>query len=293
MMLNDPAVEGYGGSDLEPSFPPVFLHGNFDLDRPDGPNGPGGSERTLHLRIPNLFGSSSERNSNAFASLEASSASGSDLSGVSGVSNASGGAGIRESRLSFVLQYSYRPKPASPPSGLDGNYRLVDPWPDVSTKTSPALLADYIEYDYLHSCLLLHFQDQVVREKASTINAWLDARCLQAGSSLQGRKEAAAFYLSARKFLPILVSLSPLEVWVPLLPQKDPKRIYCSLANILSLEPSGDAQKNRCRIRFRDGLLLEGLERKRTERILVQAYKFILMLYSSQSSQYASDMLLS
>lgn len=59
-----------------------------------------------------------------------------------------------------------------------------------------------------------------MREKASTINAWLDARCLQAGSSLQGRKEAAAFYLSARKFLPILVSLSPLEVWVPLLPQE-------------------------------------------------------------------------
>lgn len=140
---------------------------------------------------------------------------------------------------------------------------------------------NFVVYDYLHSGVKLHADTETRFEKASSLHAWLNLRCLKAGTSVDGAKASASLLLDSRRHLPILVSLHPLELWMI---DRDPENrvVLINFAHISSIETT---QKNRCRIRFADGFCMESANAKQTERIFLAAQKFLRRVYSSQSSQ--------
>lgn len=160
---------------------------------------------------------------------------------------------------------------------------------------------DYLYYDYLHSSVCLCSKHQTQRIHASSLASYLNEICLQHGSTLQGRKEAYAHLMHQNKFIPVLVSLSPLLFYLPDSSLHDPALRWISYEQIEEIIPvsvknretdkermdsvlNNTAQKNRCIVRFRDGLELP-LQAARIQRVYFKASVYLKLLYSSQSSQ--------
>lgn len=166
--------------------------------------------------------------------------------------------------------------------------KRIDPFEQVRIRNADTISvsqADYVSYDYLHGCVILHAQKASRQDPARSLHTWLNLRCMQGGSSLAGRREAAASLLGARKHLPVLVCANPLEIWIPCPDEGGETSCYLNFSRIACIEPVGKAQKNRCRICFADGLSLERTGRRQIERILIYAKRLEAMLQSSQSSQ--------
>lgn len=164
--------------------------------------------------------------------------------------------------------------------------------------------ADYIDYCYADSTLSLHFAESTLKKHALSMENWLAKRCETFKSTLARRRQIAASLLGTRKFLPVIVRLRPLEMWIPDGAIDCTDMRYLNFSQILSIErcprialqsnaaASHDAsskdfsaQKNRCVIRFRDGLSIESSNFTQIERIFLQAKRLGSLLYSSQSSQ--------
>lgn len=156
-------------------------------------------------------------------------------------------------------------------------------------------LCDYLYYDYAKSAVCLKSESSSIWQKAASLQSWLNAACLANGSTLEGRRRAFTHLMGQRKFIPVLVSLDPLELYLPDAAIHDAGIRYLSFGEIASIDPvrtegktgafgSRKAEENRCRITFKDGLSLS-FEGVRMQRLYDRAKLYIRLLYSSQSSQ--------
>ncbi len=78
-----------------------------------------------------------------------------------------------------------------------------------------AAQADYFDYCYADSTLSLHSAKCTQKTHALSMENWLAKRCEAFKSTLVKRRRLAASLLGTRKFLPVIVRLRPLEMWIP------------------------------------------------------------------------------
>lgn len=130
---------------------------------------------------------------------------------------------------------------------------------------------NYIYYDYLTSQVAGIKEESIDYIKSSSIHNYLNTRCLQHGSTLQGRKESFKYLVHQTKFIPILICQDPLELYFPTSALKDPDCIWINYAQIDHIEK----QEKKCVIIFKDQTHLVCDHAKRIEHILIKIRFFL------------------
>lgn len=142
---------------------------------------------------------------------------------------------------------------------------------------------NYMNYDYLHACVRLHFAGGQMEVRAPSLNSYLNGLCQQAGSCLKTARQVYTRRMRQRKYIPVLIQLQPPLLFLPSTSVKTDSLCYVNFARIAAIEE--DKEKNRCIITFVDGLQLKTENYRRMERNYLNAEWYLARLYSSQSSQ--------
>lgn len=130
---------------------------------------------------------------------------------------------------------------------------------------------DYLYYNFKTSQVAKVNEKETTYQTASTITKYLDTRCLQNGSSLQGRKDSFSFLTNQKKFIPIVVSIDPVEIYFPTLAIQDPD---CKWINYASIEKI-KYKKKTCTFYFKDGACLDCLYPERMKQIMRSIYLYL------------------
>lgn len=94
-------------------------------------------------------------------------------------------------------------------------------------------MTNYMYYDYANSKVAKIKEDQIEYENARSMKSYFDKQCLENGSTLEGRKRSFIYLVHKKKFIPITISLSPLRIYFPTAPIKDPS---CKWVNFSSIK---------------------------------------------------------
>ena len=83
-------------------------------------------------------------------------------------------------------------------------------------------MTNYMYYDYANSKVAKIKEDKIEYENARSMKSYFDKQCLENGSTLEGRKRSFIYLVHKKKYIPITISLSPLRIYFPIAPIKDP-----------------------------------------------------------------------
>lgn len=130
---------------------------------------------------------------------------------------------------------------------------------------------NYFYYQYATSQVCCIQEDKKKYITNSSNHHFLNTKCLENGSTLSGRKEAFKHHTNTHKFIPIVVSLDPLEIYFPTKAQKDPECIWINYASIHHIE----YHNKKCMIYFKDHTSLECENPERIKNTLHQIYRYL------------------
>lgn len=107
-------------------------------------------------------------------------------------------------------------------------------------------MPNYFYYNYLTSKICEVKEDESTYVSSSNMNTYLNALCLENGSTYLGRKEAFRYQMRQKKFTPIYVSKDIL--YFPTESLKNPNCVWINYHEIESIEYKEKA----CNIFFKD-----------------------------------------
>ncbi len=90
----------------------------------------------------------------------------------------------------------------------------------------------YLNYEWKNSRICINTDQGKEYRTSRSISAFLNNRCIQEGSTLEGRREAFAQVMTARKHIPILTSIRRRELFMPFGLCSSPETIWINLAAI-------------------------------------------------------------
>ena len=133
---------------------------------------------------------------------------------------------------------------------------------------------NYLYYEYAQSKICLIQEDQACYKTARSVQNYLNEKCLQNGSTLEGRKKAFAYQMNAKKFIPIVVNVEKEEVYFPTKSRKDANCIWINYANIKKV----DYTKTTCTIHFKDFSILECENPQRIRHSIHLIFRYLQIL---------------
>ena len=132
---------------------------------------------------------------------------------------------------------------------------------------------NYFYYEYAQSAICQIKEDEKEYRYARSSNSFINEKCLNHGSTLQGRKEAFMYQMNIKKFVPIVVSLHPVEIYLPTTSKSNYECIWINYANIDHVE----YEKKKCTLYFKDHTLLECENPQRMKKIIKMIFRYIQM----------------
>lgn len=130
-------------------------------------------------------------------------------------------------------------------------------------------MPNYFYYNYLTSKVCEVKEDVSEYIPCSNINTYLNTKCLENGSTIQGRKEAFRYQMHQKKFTPIYVSKDVL--YFPTGSQKDPNCTWINYHEIESIE----YKEKTCHILFKDHTCLVCLHPLRIQNSIRLIQRFL------------------
>ena len=135
-------------------------------------------------------------------------------------------------------------------------------------------MCDYLFYSYPKSCVIQVSQDQCAEIPAASIRSWMEEQAIFHGSTLKGRKDAFAATMKVRKFLPAILCLDRVSIFVPEdCTGKDETR-WISWQSIEKIQYTSD----RAIVFFKDGLVLDLKHPRRIRRICDNIYLYVRLM---------------
>lgn len=107
----------------------------------------------------------------------------------------------------------------------------------------------YLNYEWDNSCVCINTDKGKEYRSCRSVSAFLNMRCKQEGSTLQGRREAFAQIMTARKHIPVLTSIRRNELFMPFGLCSSPNTIWINLGAIKDYHP----KESETYIRFKNG----------------------------------------
>lgn len=144
---------------------------------------------------------------------------------------------------------------------------------------------DVIDYDYLTSSVRLQSSQGCFHLPAASLSGFFDQAALYFGNRLQGSKSAWHKRMKQNKFIPLLIALQPLLVFLPDSSASADDLRFLNFARVAGIKLDGD-EKSRSIITFCDGLQIVCSSHRRMERNFLRTKWNLAKIYSSQSSQY-------
>ena len=95
----------------------------------------------------------------------------------------------------------------------------------------------YLNYEWNTGNVCIYTDHGKEYRPCRSISAFLNSRCQMEGSTLQGRREAFAKIMSARKHIPILTSIRRKEVFMPYGVCSSPDAIWINLEAVKYYHP--------------------------------------------------------
>lgn len=133
---------------------------------------------------------------------------------------------------------------------------------------------NYFFYDYKSSQIAKVSEDLIQYEKSSSIKSFLNSKCIENGSTLEGRKQAFTYLMNQKKFIPVVVSINPVEIYFPISSTNDPNCIWINYASIKNIKYN----KKTCTLIFKDNTRLTSLYPERIQKIIHQIYRYLQRL---------------
>ena len=133
-------------------------------------------------------------------------------------------------------------------------------------------MANYIYYDYMDACVCKVQEDKCSYESFPNIESYLNACCLENGSSLKGRRQSFSHAMHINRYIPIVIDLE--HIFFPIHPIRQYDCIWINYANIQSIT----TQKKMCTITFHDHTHLDCYHPQRILRNMYIIRQYLQML---------------
>lgn len=132
-------------------------------------------------------------------------------------------------------------------------------------------MSNYMYYDYSTSKVAKVKEEGVEYEKANNVQSLLNVKCMQQGSSLEGRKKSYSYLMNQKKFVPIVVSVDPIEIYFPTSSSNDPECKWINYDSIKQIK----YKKKTCTLIFKDNTRLECLYPNRIKENMHTIYRYL------------------
>lgn len=132
---------------------------------------------------------------------------------------------------------------------------------------------NYFYYEYAQSAVCKVKEDEKEYQCARSSSSYINEQCLNHGSTMEGRKEAFTYQMNVKKFVPIVVSLHPVEIYIPTTSKNDYDCKWINYANIDHVE----YEKKKCTIYFKDHTLLECENPLRIKKTIKTIFRYVQM----------------
>ncbi len=133
-------------------------------------------------------------------------------------------------------------------------------------------MENYIYYHYPTSTVCKVAEQQAVYEKWPNVTKYLDALCLENGSTVSGRRKAYQYKMKQKKFTPVFINEQ--LIYFPTSSSRDPHCIWVNYAKIQTVQ----YQKKKCTIFFKDHTHIECQNPDRIRNILQSIRQYQQML---------------
>ena len=101
----------------------------------------------------------------------------------------------------------------------------------------------YLTYDWEKASVRIRKDDALDYYHCNSIKEYLNRRCQQEGSTLQGRREAFSQLMNARKHIPVLTSVRRGEIFITLGQMDDTKTIWINLRAVQYYSAEGNGTR--------------------------------------------------
>ena len=101
----------------------------------------------------------------------------------------------------------------------------------------------YLTYDWEKASVRIRKDDALDYYHCNSIKEYLNRRCQQEGSTLQGRREAFSQLVNARKHIPVLTSVRRGEIFMPFGKMDDPQTIWINLRAVQYYSAEGNGTR--------------------------------------------------
>lgn len=133
-------------------------------------------------------------------------------------------------------------------------------------------MSNYLYYDYAKSCVCKVKEDAVETNKATSIRSYLNQKCLEKGSDINGRLQSFTYLTRQKKYIPIYISST--EIYFPITSISNPEVIYINYFEIKSIE----SKEKTCIIHFKDNTCFTCQNPKRIQSIVSHIQRYLLMI---------------
>ncbi|MGM9947101.1 competence protein ComK [Floccifex sp.] len=133
-------------------------------------------------------------------------------------------------------------------------------------------MSNYLYYDYAKSCVCKVKEDGIEKNEASSIHSYLNQKCLEKGSDINGRKHSFSYLTKQKKFIPVYISST--EIYFPITSISNPEVIYINYFEIKSIE----TKEKTCIIYFKDNTCFTCQNPKRIQSIVSHIQRYLLMI---------------
>lgn len=141
---------------------------------------------------------------------------------------------------------------------------------------------NYCQYDPETQTICLISDQKENRISTNSMEEWLNDLCLYAGSSLKGRRESFISLVNRKKYIPVLISLDPLFVLLPIDAKKDRQAIYLNYSSIANVRIKTILEYGIpvkvSEIHFHDGQQLDIYPSSRAESLLDETALYLRLL---------------
>lgn len=144
---------------------------------------------------------------------------------------------------------------------------------DFFTLNPYSIDMNYFYYEYNNSSVCKVKEDEKEYLPTSSTKKFLNNLCLEHGSNLQGRKEAFMYQMNIKKFVPIVVSLHPVEIYIPTMSLESSECRWINYSKIDKVI----YEKKKCTIYFKDHTLLECENPERIKKTIKTIFRYLQM----------------
>ena len=134
-------------------------------------------------------------------------------------------------------------------------------------------MSNYLFYDYATSTVGKVKEGAIEYDSYPTIQQYLNQKCMENGSSYAGRKQSFQYLTKQKKFVPILISYHPLEIYFPIESVKSPKCIWINYNEIIYIE----YKEKECIIYFKDQTLYICKYPQRIKNTMIHIKRFLIL----------------